>query len=137
MPAGPTVPAHAPSPRRRTQRVLTLLVVLLVAACGGGASPAPTIPAGAVVVHAKDRAFDTKQLDIPADTEFTLAFVNEDGDSHNIEIRTKSGFDGDLLFRFDPVSTGTHLLTVGKIPKGTYFFLCLVHPNMSGTVYAH
>ena len=139
MTAGPIPPVHHPTARDARAVLVSLIAVvaLMVAACGGAPSPSPTIPAGAVVVHAKDRTFDTKQLDIPADTEFSLAFVNEDGDPHNIEIRTKPGFDGDLLFRFDPVSTGTVVLTVGKIPAGTYYFLCMVHPNMSGTVFAH
>lgn len=122
---------------RRARFGLVALVVVLVAACGGAASPPPSFPAGAVVVHARNRAFDTSQLTIPADTEFSLAFVNEDGDMHNLAIRTKTGFDGDLIFRFDPVSSGTVILPVGKIPKGTYYFLCEVHPNMSGTVYAN
>ena len=89
------------------------------------------------MVHAKNLAFDTKELQIPAGTTFSLAFVNEDGDTHNIAIRTKSGFDGDLLFRFDPVSATTLILSAGPIPKGNYFFLCEVHPQMSGTVFAY
>lgn len=126
----------ATSARPRRGLPIVALIALLVAACGGAATPAPTFPPGAVVVHARNLAFDTKTLRIPADTEFSLAFVNEDGDTHNIQIRTKSGFEGDLLFRFDPVSAKTVVLPVGKIPKGNYFFLCEVHPQMSGTVIA-
>ena len=122
--------------RLRWRFAVAVLVALIVAGCGGAATPAPTFPPGAVVVHAKNLAFDTRTLLIPADTEFSLAFVNEDGDTHNLAIRTKSGFDGDLLFRFDPVSSTTVVLPVGKIPKGNYFFLCEVHPQMSGTVIA-
>lgn len=137
MSAGRTVPAHAPTTGRSYRFALVALIALLVAACGGSASPPPTFPPGAIVVHARNRAFDTTQLVIPADTAFSLAFVNEDGDMHNIAIRTKSGFDGEVLFRFDPVGSGTVILPVGKIPKGNYFFLCEVHPNMSGNVVAN
>jgi len=135
MPAGHAGLA-APAASRRHRLWIIALVAILLAGCGGGATPAPSFPPGAVVVHARNRAFDTTQLVIPADTEFSLAFVNEDGDTHNIAIRTKSGFEGDLVFRFDPVSAKTVVLSVGKIPKGSYFFICEVHPNMSGTVVA-
>ena len=123
--------------RRSAAFAVVALVSVLVAACGGAPSPSPTIPAGAIVVHAKDRAFDTRELQVHADTPFTLVFVNADGDLHNIAIRTQSGSGGDLLFRFDPVSTGTVVLPVGGIPKGNWFFLCEVHPDMRGTVFAY
>ena len=135
MPAG-----HEPRPRTSTLCTLLALaiaILLTAAACGGAASPAPTIPDGAVVIHAHNLAFDTKELQVPAGKEFTLAFVNEDGDMHNLAIRTKPGFDGDVVFRFDPVSSKTVILTVPPIAKGTYYFLCEVHPNMSGTVFAY
>lgn len=121
---------------RRRFAVLAL-VTILVTACGGAPSPTPTIPTGAIVVHTKDRAFDTKELQVHAGVEFPLVFVNEDGDLHNIAIRTQSGSGGDLLFRFDPVSTKTVVLSVGSIPKGNWFFLCEIHPDMWGTVLAY
>jgi len=113
------------------------VVALLVAACGGGASPAPSFPAGSVVVHAKGLAFDETELQVPAGTAFSLAFVNEDGDLHNIAIRTEADGKGDLLFRFDPVASKTIVVTAGPIPKGNYFFLCEIHPSMHGTVFAY
>lgn len=126
-------------PSRRAARGISLLGVasLLIAACGGVATPAPSWPADAIVVTAKDRQFDTKELQIKGDTETTLVLINKDSDAHNIAIRTRSGFDGDVLFRFDPVSARTIVLPVGKLPKGSYFFLCDVHPAMSGTVFVY
>ncbi len=131
------IPTPAASGVRRRRFAGLALVALLVAACGGAPSPSPSFPAGAIVVHAKDRTFDTRELQVHAGTEFNLVFVNEDGDLHNIAIRTQSGSGGDLLFRFDPVSTKTVVLTVGSIPKGSWFFLCEVHPTMWGTVFAY
>jgi len=113
------------------------LVATLAAACGGPpATPSKSFPAGSIVVTARTRVFDAKELKVPADTTFTLVLVNRDSDPHNIAIRTRSGFDGDLLFRHDPVSNTTFIASVGPFPKGSYFFLCEVHPTMSGTVVA-
>jgi plastocyanin len=62
--------------------------------------------------------------------------VNKDGDPHNIAIRTKQGFDGELIFRHDPITASTIVLQAGPIPAGTYYFICEVHPEMTGTVLA-
>ena len=124
-------------PARGSRLAIVLASVALIASsCGGSATPAPSFPAGSIIVTAKNRVFDTKELRVPADTVVTLVLVNEESDLHNIAIRTGAGFDGDLIFRFDPVSIKTVVLTVDPIPKGSYFFLCEIHPAMSGTVVA-
>ncbi|MBI2763737.1 MAG: cupredoxin domain-containing protein [Chloroflexi bacterium] len=117
--------------------VLLVVMVLLATACRAAATPAPSWPSDAIVVTARNLRFDTTQLLFKADTPSTLVLVNEDGDAHNIAIRTRSGFEGDLLFRFDPVAATTIAVPVGPLPKGTYFFLCEIHPSMSGTVFVY
>ena len=117
--------------------VFLVLTTLVLGACGGAATPAPSWPADAIVVTAKDRQFDTKELQINGAADTTLVLINKDSDAHNIAIRTRSGFEGEILFRFDPVSATTIVLPVGKLPKGSYFFLCDVHPTMSGTVFVY
>jgi plastocyanin len=122
------------------RRLVALGVVpaLVFAACGGGGNPAPaSYPPGAIVVTAESQAFDTAELVVPAGRPFTLVFVNRDSAQHNIAIRTEQGFEGDLVFRFDPISASTVTLEVGPIPAGTYFFLCEAHPFMTGTVIAN
>ena len=121
---------------RRFPAALALLVAVALAGCGGAATPPPTYPPGAIVITAQDRTFDTDQLLVPAGTAFSLVLVNKDSDSHNIAIRTKQGFDGDVVFRHDPVANSTIVLQVGPIPAGTYYFMCEVHPTMTGTVVA-
>ena len=135
-PAGPRGPrASSPGLRRRLLvGGLIALLALLLAACGSEATPAPTYPPGTIVVTAKDRKFDLDTIRIKADSEVSLVFVNRDGDMHNLAIRSKPGFDGDVIFRFDPVGTSSQVMTVGPIPAGIYYFLCEVHPSMTGTV---
>ena len=127
-----------PSVLRLLVALVALVPGLALAACGGGSATAPaSYPPGAIVVTTDNRKFDSTELLIPADTKFTLAFVNKEADRHNIAIRTKAGFEGDLVFRFDPISVSTVVLDAGPIAAGTYFFLCEVHPTMTGTVLAH
>jgi plastocyanin len=138
--------AERPYPERPTfvrsiaRRPLAVLVcvglMLAIAGCGSPASPPPSFPPGAIVVTAENQTFSTSQLIVPADEPFTLVLVNKDGDAHNIAIRTKQGFDGELLFRHDPITASTAVLEVGPIPAGTYYFICEVHPAMTGTVLA-
>ena len=125
-----------PNIRRPLAAFALLGLLLAVAGCGGSASPAPTYPPGAIVVTAENRRFDTSELIVPADSVFSLVLVNKDGDPHNIAIRTKQGFDGELIFRHDPITASTIVLQVGPIPAGTYYFICEVHPEMTGTVLA-
>jgi len=118
---------------------LVLLGALLgaaAAACSGPATPAPTFPPGAIVLTAESQRFSTSELIVPADQRFPLVLVNKDGEPHNIAIRTKQGFDGDVIFRHDPITASTIVLDVGPIAPGTYYFICEVHPAMTGIVLA-
>lgn len=127
--------------RRSIVHILLTLVVLVpglaLVGCGGSGATAPaSYPPGAIVVTADARRFQTSELLVPAETTFTLVFANREADPHNIAIRTKAGFEGDLIFRFDPISVSTVVLQAGPITAGTYYFLCEVHPAMYGTVVA-
>jgi len=93
---------------------------------------APAIP----VISAQNVRFDTKNLIVPAGRPFDLTFNNNDaGVPHNVRIDTSDQssviFDGTVV-------TGivTETYNVPALQPGTYYFLCKVHPNMSGIVTA-
>ena len=71
---------------------------------------------------------------IPADTPFTLAFVNEDPSiQHNVAIHEGSA-TGPELFKGEIFpGVATKVYDVPAIPAGSYTFVCTVHPNMTGT----
>jgi plastocyanin len=120
---------------------ITALPLLFGVAAAAGLAPAPEEEhageEGPVVeIAANNLAFDKKELAIPADTEFVLAFNNQEAQPHNVAILEAQG-SANALFR-GAIITGPKLSeeTVEPIPAGEYYFQCDVHPNMSGTVTA-
>jgi plastocyanin len=91
---------------------------------------------GGLVVVAKDLAFDTDTITLPADTETTLTFDNEDpGTQHNIAIYSDDTYTPPALFTGEIFAgPDTREYTIPPLPAGTYAFKCDVHPTMTGTV---
>jgi plastocyanin len=98
---------------------------------GGGSRP---------VVHlaAKGLQFDQTTLNVPAGTAFTIVFDNQDaGIQHNVEIFDTKDYSGTPLFSGDLVTGPTTVsYRVGPLDAGTYYFRCVVHPTMTGTITA-
>jgi plastocyanin len=96
------------------------------------ASPATSLPAADAQLTAVNIAFVPTSLTGPAGRPFTVAFDNQDGLPHNLEIRDASGA---VLFRGDIV-TGpiVTVYAIPSLPAGQYPFLCTVHPAMIGTL---
>ncbi|HEU4867596.1 MAG TPA: cupredoxin domain-containing protein [Actinomycetota bacterium] len=121
---------------------ITALPLLFGVAAAAGLAPAPEEEEhggggeAGVELAASGLAFDKTELTIPADTEFVLAFNNEESQPHNVAILEAQG-SPNALFR-GAIVTGPKLSeeTVDPIPAGEYYFQCDVHPNMSGTVKA-
>jgi plastocyanin len=104
------------------------------------ASTPPTVTCGTatatahVRLVAKDIAFSTSCIAVPANTPFTIAFRNEDTSvMHDVHIfsanptedpSATSLFQGSLL-----TGPGTTTYHVPALPAGTYFFECDVHPQ--------
>ncbi len=97
---------------------------------GGGGGGGPSF-----AIAAQNIAFDTDTIELPADTPSTIVFDNLDaGVQHNISIYEDDTlattlFEGELV-------TGPAKVEyrIPPLPAGEYFFHCVVHPNMSGTV---
>ena len=90
---------------------------------------------GGTTVVAKDLAFDTDQIDLPAGQPTTLTFDNEDaGIPHNIAIYSDDSLS-EILFQgtqFPGIATEEY--QIPALDAGTYYFHCDVHPTMSGSV---
>ena len=91
--------------------------------------------AGGIKVVAKDTAFDTKEIKLPADAPSKLTFDNEDPFAHNLAIYTDETASGEPLFTFEPFAgPDTKTFDVDPLKEGAYYFHCDIHPNMNGTV---
>jgi plastocyanin len=101
------------------------------AAPSGLASPAASPATGGetVTVTAANIAFDPTELQVPADTAFTLELVNNDAQvPHDIAIRDQGGTE---MFKTDTFAgVETRSFDAPALPAGSYQFVCTVHPNM-------
>jgi plastocyanin len=101
---------------------------------GGDGQPAPSIPAADVTITAEGLKFLEPSFDAPADTPFTIAFVNLDPQTaHNVAIHEGSA-TGPAVFTGEVFNgVEVRVYDVDPIPAGTYPFICSVHPSMTGT----
>jgi plastocyanin len=96
------------------------------------ASPSPTATAVTVNLTARNIAFNTNSITVPAGARVTVNFNNADsGIPHNFSVYNNSSasqaiFTGSIIT--GPATT-TYTFTVPSQP-GTYFFRCDVHPTM-------
>lgn len=99
-----------------------------------GASEAP-VPEADITITAQNIAFLETEVTAPADTPFTIAFVNLDaGVPHNVAIHEGSP-TGPEIWKGDIFNgVETRVYEVPALPAGTYGFVCTVHPNMTGTL---
>ena len=84
---------------------------------------------------AKDLAFDTSTIELTAGQVTTLTFSNQDpGVQHDIAIYEDDTlavelFKGEIITGPDEIG-----YEIPALDPGTYYFLCLVHPTMNGSV---
>ncbi len=113
-------------------------IALLAFGAGEEESPGGEGPAVVIALFAKDIAFDQTSLTVPAGEPFGIDFENGDaGIQHNVQIFDNPDFTGSPLFAGDLI-TGPDGVTyeVDPLDPGTYYFNCVVHPQMQGTMEA-
>ena len=123
--------------------VLTFgLVVLAVvsAACSSAAGGQPPASAGPVdpnapVITAQNNVFSPATLTVKADKAFTLTFDNKDAAPHNVAI-FKDASAAEQVSIGEIVSSKSATQQVPALAKGTYFFRCDVHKEMTGSIVA-
>ena len=125
---------------KRLTLTLGLVVLAAVAAACSSASANPSAPAGSVdpnapVVVAQGNAFSPATVTVRADQAFSLTLDNKDGAPHNVSIYTDSGASTSISAG-EIVSSTTTTQQVPALAKGTYFFRCDVHHEMTGTINA-
>lgn len=100
------------------------------------AAATPATLATKIIVEAIDSAFDTKTITAPANTEIKVILNNVGELPHDIAFFDKEG--GNLLAK----NTASEIIQGGQTTTitfttpgaGSYFFVCLVHPQeMTGT----
>jgi plastocyanin len=98
-------------------------------AAPSGSAPASAATGEVVTVTATNITWEQADLEVPADTPFTLEIVNNDASvPHNVDIRDQAGTS---LFTTDTFpGVETRSFDAPALTAGTYQFVCTVHPNM-------
>jgi plastocyanin len=142
-------------PRRAFQFIAVVFALAILAQTGvfpprssepaGGGGPAASAgpaadsgtPGTAFTVIAKNIAYDRTAIMVPANTPFTITFVNQDspGVTHDADIRAA---DKTTLVQNQEVTNGGSQATYSYqgLPPGSYVFICSIHPipSMTGTL---
>jgi plastocyanin/mono/diheme cytochrome c family protein len=104
---------------------------------GASQAPTETLPPGAVTLElsATGIAYDKKAFEVPAGQPFAIHFVNNDqATPHDVDIRLA---DGTVVVDQQTLTgTGEVTYVYKALDKGTYTFICSVHPipAMTGTL---
>lgn len=126
--------------KRIAQVIGIVALAIAAAACSGGGAPAtdappqpvPSSPAGeAIVIVAKDLAFDTTSVSAPADEAFEIILDNQESAPHNIAIKDAAG---ESVFKGEIVASKQVTNAIPALAAGSYTFWCEVHPEMEGTL---
>ncbi len=94
-------------------------------------TPTPTTQSVTVNISAKNIAFSTNKITVPAGAHVSIVFNNQDnGIPHNVSVYTDSSAQTSLFIGqiITGPATMTYTFTAPTQP-GTYFFRCDVHPT--------
>ena len=131
--------------RPLVQILSAVLAMALVVACdaGGGtgtalgyaSAPASLDPASPTLA-AKDIAFTTANLSVPAGKPFILVFENGEAVMHNVSIYAGSAGSNRVFEGVSFTGPATRWYPVPALSAGDYVFKCDLHPTMTGTLHA-
>lgn len=125
-----------------------LALTLFLAACGGssntplpsGAEPpadcARVTADGVIELSADDLAFSAPCMVANAGEPFTIHFVNNEAQVHNVSLYT-DGTKSTEIQRGDTITGPNAEISypVDALDAGEYYFDCFVHPAMNGALY--
>jgi plastocyanin len=125
---------------KRSVLGLGLLVVIAIsAACssasGGQPASAGPVDPNAPVITAQGNAFAPASLTVKSGKAFSLTLDNKDAAPHNVAIYKDSSAAQQVSIG-EIVSSKSATQQVPALDKGTYFFRCDVHHEMTGTIVA-
>jgi plastocyanin len=126
--------------KRLTLSVGLLVLAAITAACSTASGGQPAGSAGPVdpnapVVTAQGNAFSPASLTVKAGKAFSLTLDNKDGAPHNVAIYTDANA-AEAVSVGEIVSSSKTSQQVPALDKGSYFFRCDVHHDMTGTIVA-
>lgn len=129
--------------RRGTVLSAVIALAAVMAACStpsesgddegstGGGTVAVTD--GVVELSAADLEFDANVIQATAGEAFTITFTNNDSVPHNVAVYTEEG--GEEIVKGEVIDAGeTVEVEVPAQDAGEYFFVCDIHPDMTGSV---
>lgn len=116
---------------------LVALAAVSVACSGASAAPSDgpvaTPPADAVVIVAKDLAWQPTAVTVKAGEPVTIVMDNQEDAPHNLYVKDSTGAD---VFKGEIVSKQQITYEIEPLTPGSYPFICEVHPDMKGTITA-
>ena len=125
--------------KRLTLSLGLLVLAAITAACSStsGANPASAGPVdpNAPVVVAQGNVFSPSTLNVKAGKDFSLTLDNKDSAPHNVAI-FKDSTAAEKVSIGEIVSSTKATQQVPALEKGSYFFRCDVHTDMTGTIVA-
>jgi plastocyanin len=102
------------------------------------ATPLPSLPAGAVVLEARNRQYSLDIIQGVAGVPTIVYFTNNDDQNHNVTVYRNASKDQEL-FRGE-IFIGpdqTLIYTIPALAAGEYFFADYVFPSMHGRFVVH
>ena len=126
--------------KRLTLALGLAVLAVVAAACSTSTGANPTASAGPVdpnapVVVAQGNAFSPTTVNVTAGKAFSLTLDNKDGAPHNVAIY-KDSSAAEKISIGEIVTSTSATQQVPALEKGSYFFRCDVHHEMTGTIVA-